>query len=60
MSHSLKKKAIAEGVENKDQMNMLASMYCDMVQGYYISRPMPEEKLLQYFDANLNKNFIYE
>ena len=60
MSHSLKKKAIAEGVENKDQMNMLASMYCDMVQGYYISRPIPEDKLLQYFDKNLNKTFVYE
>ncbi|MES0489952.1 MAG: EAL domain-containing protein [Leptospirales bacterium] len=60
MSHSLKKKAIGEGVENKDQMNMLASMYCDMVQGYYISRPMPEEKLFKYFDEKLNKSFTYE
>lgn len=34
---------IAEGVETKEQAEMLKSANCDMVQGYYYARPMPIE-----------------
>ena len=33
---------IAEGVETEDQMKALKIMGCDLVQGYYFSRPVPE------------------
>ena len=32
---------IAEGVETKEQVEMLREAGCDMVQGYYYARPMP-------------------
>lgn len=34
-------KTIAEGVETKEQEEMLKGANCDMVQGYYYARPMP-------------------
>ena len=44
MSHSLGMQVIAEGVEQKEHMQMLLQMHCDHVQGFYISRPMPAAK----------------
>ena len=38
---------IAEGVEKEKQISMLKSMKCDMVQGYYYAKPMPEEEFYQ-------------
>ena len=35
---------IAEGVETKEQLEALKVMGCDMVQGYYFSRPLPPEE----------------
>jgi EAL domain-containing protein (putative c-di-GMP-specific phosphodiesterase class I) len=40
MAHSLDLKVIAEGVENKEQLEFLKSLGCDIVQGYLISRPL--------------------
>ena len=33
---------IAEGVETKDQADLLTSMGCSLIQGFYYSRPIPE------------------
>lgn len=38
---------IAEGVETLEQVDKLRSMDCDYVQGYYFSRPVPEEDYLR-------------
>ena len=45
LAHSLKLCVIAEGVETVEQLEFLRSQDCDAVQGYYLSRPMPVEKL---------------
>lgn len=37
---------LAEGVETKYQMNYLQKKGCHKVQGYYISKPLPEEKAM--------------
>ncbi|HPS59136.1 MAG TPA: EAL domain-containing protein [Spirochaetota bacterium] len=34
-------KVIAEGVENEEQLSMLKKTGCDIVQGFYISKPLP-------------------
>jgi EAL domain-containing protein (putative c-di-GMP-specific phosphodiesterase class I) len=34
---------VAEGVENKGQLEILRRGGCDLVQGYYFSRPLPAE-----------------
>lgn len=43
---ALGKKAVAEYVENEEILNILKSMGIDFVQGYYIGRPIPVEKIL--------------
>ncbi len=48
ITHDLGLKVVAEGVENEQQSNMLASMSCDYLQGYYLARPLPEEQAFMY------------
>lgn len=38
---------IAEGVETKQQYEYLADVGCDMIQGYYFDKPLPEEEFLE-------------
>ena len=35
---------VAEGVENKTQLDALKDLGCDIVQGYYFSPPLPAER----------------
>lgn len=44
MAQDLSIEVTAEGVETKDQYEFLKSIDCDMIQGYYFARPMPEEE----------------
>lgn len=48
LSHGLGKRVLAEGVENKDQLNVLRNLGCDAVQGFFIDKPLSEEKLVTY------------
>lgn len=38
---------LAEGVETKDQIELLESIGCDQVQGYYYAKPMPKEEFFE-------------
>ena len=40
MAHNLGMKVIAEGVEDQDQVDLLQSIQCDLIQGYVFSRPL--------------------
>ena len=40
----LKVPVIAEGVEEENQLKLLKNAGCDLVQGYYFSRPLPVEE----------------
>ncbi|MCG8484191.1 MAG: EAL domain-containing protein [Clostridia bacterium] len=42
--HNIGLKVIAEGVETKEQFDKLSDFKCDIVQGYYMNKPMSEEK----------------
>ncbi|WP_352406965.1 ABC transporter substrate binding protein [Acetoanaerobium noterae] len=44
MAHKLNLEVIAEGVETKLQLDILKKYNCDKVQGYYYSKPVPEEQ----------------
>ena len=43
LAKNLKIPVIAEGVETESQLNILKEMGCELVQGYYFSRPLPPE-----------------
>ena len=43
MAHKIGVKVIAEGVETKEQLDFLTEKDCDFVQGYYFSKPLPQE-----------------
>ena len=44
LAHDMGAKVVAEGVEDKEQLTFLQSVDCDMIQGYYLYKPMPEEE----------------
>jgi len=52
LGHELKMKVVAEGVEDKETLNLLNQMGCDIAQGYYIAKPMPADALLAWQQSN--------
>jgi diguanylate cyclase (GGDEF)-like protein len=46
MAHNLQLKAVAEGVETKEQLEFLRHPGCDEVQGYLLARPQPPQQVL--------------
>lgn len=44
MAHATRMKAVAEGVETRDQLSFLQGLSCDQVQGFYFSRPLPADR----------------
>lgn len=47
MAHELGLGLLAEGVETKEQVDVLGKIGCDNVQGYYFARPMPQEEFFE-------------
>ncbi len=41
LAHSLSLRVVAEGVENEEQVKLLRLLRCDVLQGYFLGRPMP-------------------
>ena len=50
MAHAIGSKVVAEGAETKEQVDALREMGCDYIQGFYFSKPLPQEE----FEALLN------
>jgi EAL domain-containing protein (putative c-di-GMP-specific phosphodiesterase class I) len=48
LGHNFGLKVVAEGVEDFRAWSMLSEMGCDLAQGYYISRAMPSERVLNW------------
>ena len=46
LAHSLNLKVVAEGVETEGQLGLLIANYCDEIQGYYFSWPLPAEEAM--------------
>lgn len=55
MSHGLKLKVIAEGVETQEQLDFLKLEGCDQYQGYLLSEPVSSEKFTTLLN-DINKN----
>jgi diguanylate cyclase (GGDEF)-like protein len=46
MAHGLNLRVVAEGVEDKEQLQLLNRYGCDEIQGYLFSRPIPSDELI--------------
>ncbi len=55
MAQSLRLKVIAEGVDTEIQQDLLESLGCDAVQGYYVSKPLSKNQLLDYLVTQSQK-----
>ena len=51
IADSLSVPMIAEGVETKEQMLALKDLGCDIVQGYYFSKPVPADEFERFFHS---------
>lgn len=47
MADKLELGLLAEGVETKEQVDVLQNIGCDQVQGYYYAKPMPEDDFFE-------------
>jgi EAL domain-containing protein (putative c-di-GMP-specific phosphodiesterase class I) len=50
----LKIPVIAEGVETKEQYGLLKKLGCDVIQGYYFSKPVPPGEFEKLIEEALN------
>ncbi|MGO9447016.1 MAG: EAL domain-containing protein [Thiobacillaceae bacterium] len=55
LGHSLGLEVVAEGVETKEQYDLLRTLGCDIVQGYYVSPPLPPEHAVPFVEADQSK-----
>ena len=48
LGHGLGVQVVAEGVDTKEHLTLFAELGCDLVQGYYFSKPIPAKQLLDF------------
>jgi diguanylate cyclase (GGDEF)-like protein len=46
LSHELDIQVVAEGIETAEQFDYLASLDCDIAQGYFLAKPMSKDNIL--------------
>ncbi|GAA3915533.1 EAL domain-containing protein [Litoribacillus peritrichatus] len=54
IAHNLGMRVVAEGIEDEATMNLLGEMACELGQGYFISRPIQEDKLIAFLEESSN------
>ena len=52
LGRNLELKVIAEGVEGNEQQDILASMGCDEIQGFYFSHPLQEQEFIKFLEQS--------
>jgi EAL domain-containing protein (putative c-di-GMP-specific phosphodiesterase class I) len=48
IAHNLSLNVVAEGVEQPEQLDMLRKLRCDVMQGYYYSKPLSGAQFQQF------------
>ena len=52
LAHRLNFKSIVEGIENDEQLSVIETLGCDLVQGYFYSQPQPLTQLLAFISRS--------
>ena len=55
MAYDLNIRTLTEGVETKEQYDFLKDMGCERIQGYYISKPLPYDEVIELM---INKGYF--
>ncbi len=55
-AHALNHSVIAEGVETREQLEILSGIGCNIVQGFYFSKPLPADEI----PSTAKQNFLAE
>ncbi len=53
MAQALNLSTVAEGVETAEQLELMKTLGCDQIQGYYFSRPLAADDFLDFYRAHL-------
>ena len=56
MAQEMGLECISEGVETREQVQILANNKCNLAQGFYFDKPLPVEE----FEKRLDKNYVYD
>jgi diguanylate cyclase (GGDEF)-like protein len=51
LGHQLDLHVVAEGIETKESLDIMATCGCDAIQGYYISKPLPAENIMDVIES---------
>jgi len=50
MAHNLNLKVVAEGVESKAQLEILKTLRCEYIQGFYFAKPMQADEFIRFIE----------
>ena len=50
LAKRLNMKIVAEGVETREEWDLVEELGCDYVQGFYCAKPMPNDEFMQFFE----------
>ena len=51
LAHNLELHVVAEGVEDQETLDLLEKMNCDIVQGFYKSKPLSADEMSKYLSS---------
>lgn len=57
MCHKLGFKVVAEGVETAETLNELNSLHCDLIQGYLLTPPLPQDQFINWLERHHSDRF---
>jgi EAL domain-containing protein (putative c-di-GMP-specific phosphodiesterase class I) len=57
MVKNLGLQVIADGLDTSAQLRSLTENDCDIIQGYYFSKPVPEAELMDFIDTKLTDGY---
>jgi EAL domain-containing protein (putative c-di-GMP-specific phosphodiesterase class I) len=58
MAHDIDLFIVAEGVETKEQLEEMAKLKIDYIQGYYFSKPLPQDEFFAFIKAHAGNREI--
>jgi EAL domain-containing protein (putative c-di-GMP-specific phosphodiesterase class I) len=53
MIDQLEMNSLAEGIETEKQKQELIKMGCDYLQGYYFSKPLPQNEIMDFIEKGV-------